>query len=1113
MLLQFPDEQTLALALNSQTVPADVAELCARAGRGDDGSIWIESNSKLARAAQQQLKHWGVEFRRTRRGQPEMMDVRCWPQIISGRLESPLEHVGERTVVLFELPAPDQLPGLVNELLRQGNDRLSFQTLTDSTVLLKVIGPPYYTLLRASEERDRQLRAYVEVAPRVWAPLRYKHPFSAALEPAAGELLFLDPDPSQWRTVPDEPFRDVYELLSLKLPSQPAILSHTDSFPHLEVPLLLARGGQDHAPEIWVLTENAVDQLEQFVRAATDRVVDRLAFAVAERPDKEPVIIVRVRPGRSAPPVLVFDGLGCVPYLRIPNLFVPMGQRIHPPLRRDAVREILAEDDSQLVWLHPAGTSGSYTEFSARMISDSAFLPLSSWVDYVLDQDREILQAWRQSHSFDFEGFVCPSDNTKARRKAAPKQAEPQDDEMPVSEKPQVEAKEQKRRRVRSLKNDLVRKPVEVDEERKRLQAELIKVEQSFLKDEGPLDDPARSESWWTMADLNAALNRWSDSSICHQQLVWQDPNLSADALESWLENEVVAARASQLRCIGDTKGNVAKSDVIRTLGKNAISPSEVNQVVAWICVTGTTAADVIRENLSTILSFLEANERVLSSRACWLAWWTVSRAANDELTLARARDRLLERLFHRGVIPDRDLPAFLRSSLQDGERFRTVRDRVQQLHTQVREWSLVNLGGAVPLTADYVDLVFAWGLARLGESTRASELLQSAQQILIEKPQSKDPVHHWLCSAYQFRIERILDGEPMAGQLSDALLAELDVMDSTNRYRIDTLRRFSTIIEPHERLDQYQQRIAEEGSLEGRLVDLFSIRDGAQLKQQIDVLLAEKRELEHEAVILTRLLELAPRLGEGFGIELVTRAGHVESNVGQPLLRAGLLEKGLLIAVHYGLSDQVQAFYSRMVTLLDELTPSDTEVLKGLSGMLSGSFRSLRRMGMKEELAVLLERLSRLVQVTGALKKADPELLSVMLQVAGSWFHFGMDAGWKQIDSVRTVIFAGRPDAHSEKAKQATLAIAYVEAVSQAPTDEAMDRLQELFDNLRGVEEHAMVKTHYSGKILRIVESVVRCLVSDGLSGDQSSQRWLDETEYVLRQRIHRDMRDAVPT
>ena len=50
-------------------------------------------------------------------------------------------------------------------------------------------------------------------------------------------------------------------------------------------------------------------------------------------------------------------------------------------------------------------------------------------------------------------------------------------------------------------------------------------------------------------------------------------------------------------------------------------------------------------------------------------------------LTLARARDRLLERIFENGLSPDLDLPAFLRftgSALND--RLRIVRENLTSL-------------------------------------------------------------------------------------------------------------------------------------------------------------------------------------------------------------------------------------------------------------------------------------------------------------------------------------------------------------------------------------------------------------------------------------------------
>ena len=59
-------------------------------------------------------------------------------------------EVGEKTPVLFELEE-GQLAEVATEILRLGNDRQSFRWLDaagESKALLRVIGPPYYTLLR-----------------------------------------------------------------------------------------------------------------------------------------------------------------------------------------------------------------------------------------------------------------------------------------------------------------------------------------------------------------------------------------------------------------------------------------------------------------------------------------------------------------------------------------------------------------------------------------------------------------------------------------------------------------------------------------------------------------------------------------------------------------------------------------------------------------------------------------------------------------------------------------------------------------------------------------------------------------------------------------------------
>src|SRR5262249_2736348 len=141
----------------------------------------------------------------------------------------------------------------------------------------------------------------------------------------------------------------------------------------------------------------------------------RLIFAVGEHEGK-PIIVLRVRPSKQPPPQLVLEAEAYEPYLKLDNLFVPVGTRIHPALRREAIRRLLADDQSQINWLRPdAAKPGG---FIPERLPDSAFRPLADWVDYVLDRDREALSHWVGEFKFDFDPFVCPEEEAPAKAKA-----------------------------------------------------------------------------------------------------------------------------------------------------------------------------------------------------------------------------------------------------------------------------------------------------------------------------------------------------------------------------------------------------------------------------------------------------------------------------------------------------------------------------------------------------------------------------------------------------------------------------------------------------------------------------------------------------------------------
>ena len=1129
MLLQFPDLKTLSLAISSGTIPEQIAVAPVQVAIEPNSTVWMNAAGKLPRAAMTTLKEWSVVSLRSRRSvKAKFVDRQCWLQVIPLQKDAAFGEVGEHTNVLFELDDPALLPEFVNEMLRQGNDRQSFRHIKvngTTRVLLQVTGPPYYSLLRAVENSSsaKTVQAFIERSPRVWVQAGFQHPQISRISPAPGQHLLMEAESDtsvSWRKLKERPFRDVYKAMEFVLPEDKTFLQDTPSQQKMNVPVRLARSGSSEAAEVFVLTNDAIGQIDSFVQSASDAVLQRLAFAVCETSASEadessPTVVVRIRPGRSTPPVLVFAALACREYLKIPNLFVPIGKRIHPPLRRDAIRDLLATDDGRLVWLapHPSDDAAIYEAFTPFAVDDSAFLPLSNWVNYILDRDQESVTAWRKSHQFDFEEFICPNDKLPAKNKAAKKTKGKKPTGLKpdsVSETTTNTSKNHVKKLVDKFRG-IQHSAQPEDAEIVHIKAQLQAVETKFLALESNLEDTERLPLWREMADLNAALARYVDSAICRQHQLWEQNSPDSNCLEVWFRTDVMAADRLEATKLVNQDNNVTGQDIDRVLKNKKPHPIEVAQLASFVVwsVQTSEGGQLIRDKVSSIQQFFEKHESSLAVRACWMAWVSLAKQSDDVLTLARARDRILERLYHQGLTADRDLPGFLRSGhSQTSDQIRAVREKVGELHQQVRLWSSVNLGLANKLTVDYIDLIFAFAFARLGESSQANELLLSAEKNLRKKA---NPVHGWLFKAYQYRIKSAMDGQNTSGSLPASLLSDLQKIDRFDRYKIDRLRQHSNILEPHEKLDPYREwRRREEDDLQRLLASLFDELDRDKLAQQIDQLLERDLNVDERASVVTTALELSSRLGEAFALKLLALVSPIDRKLTDPVVRAGLLEKGLHMAAHYDQRGFVEECFERMTQLLQSQTDADLSTLEALEGLLSRSFISLRKLGMRDEIAFLLDAMTKVVKSQKPSQGVESERLRVLLQLAGGWFYFGQDRGWKDIDEVRSVLLNKvlTAEGHVGAKKQTDLAVAYICSVGQAPLNEAADRLNDLFSHLTGIQDGASVNTHYSLKQLDIVEALVQTIVSDSFTMDKSSQRWMDDEEFMIRRRIHRDLR-----
>lgn len=1138
MPLHFPDLDTLRLALTTAAVPTEVALAPVQVGFNDNGSIWINTAASLSRAALTALKKLNVELGHPT-GPTELTDFTCWPQIF------PVERTGDRTVptvqtpVLFELPT-DQLASFVAEMLRLGNDRQSFRHLEDrgtgsSRTLLRVFGPPYYTLLRAIDRNGASVGpiAYLEAAPRVWVELGYTHPFARHLKAPEGKVFLLRP-PREWTLLDEGSFREIYEILEFPLPAARSPWTAAELGERFQVPLRLKPAGAPDAAELWVLRDRPVEQLDALVSAADDVRLRQLAFAVAVKDGKQ-IIVLRVRPSKQAPPVVVVDGIAYRSYLKIPNLFVPSGSVLNPPLRRDTVRKLLADDPGVITWLHPAD-AGS---FVPETLPDTAFRPLSDWIDYVLDHHREELQTWVQAAQFDFEPFVCNDDQQpkpkkppgeKSDRKSG-KSSERDKDELPLT------AMVKQKELAVELEDLHVPKA-----EPNVLEKELAELEARFKAIDGPLDSEEHLALWPEMAIRNGALGRSDDAGLCWMSWFWSASSVGANQAWQWFRSEVgsdaVKQEPSNLRghCwaagigVSGSVKEVTAHDLNRLLALDDPATTDVRSLAAYIfwAARRESPPEILLKRLGKVRHFLEAFEHRLPVRAVWLAWTSlVQLSKGDVLGLARTRDRLLERLFKGGLRAEQDMASFLRFAGGPGnERHRAFRTWMVGLAEQARNWIHTKYSkdphvGPKAATEAYADLIFAFALGRLGESETCKALLQRATAQLT----NKDDVHTFLLRAYTFRVEQALAGQPHQGPLSHELLEDLETMPTSPRYMVDRLRQQSRILEPAQKIEPYRHIYARMGGIEKDLAELPDLTERKEVAGRVDDLLKSNPAHDVRARVLRTGLDLAPRVGEDFALALLAQVGPTSEGLGDPtdaqslLVQAALLEKSLFAAAHFDRAEYVQALVSRFQRLLaTQRSPEQVESLESLAGQC---FRGLRKVGMKEEADLLLRQIaSRVLESQGvksltelfglptAKAAKNPHWLAALrtlLHVAAGWLYFGQDAQADQIlNAARTLLLANTLSPR----EQTPLARVYVATLSQARPEAAQRRIEELFKSLDNIRDTFTTNNYYGLHQLNFLESVVLAVVTEDFTMGANVRRWLEDDEFLVRQRIHRDLR-----
>jgi hypothetical protein len=414
------------------------------------------------------------------------------------------------------------------------------------------------------------------------------------------------------------------------------------------------------------------------------------------------------------------------------------------------------------------------------------------------------------------------------------------------------------------------------------------------------------------------------------------------------------------------------------------------------------------------------------------------------------------------------------------------------------------NAGGA---NVAYADLILAWGIARLGERTASQEWIAAARAALPPD----DPIHSLLVDAYALRAHQALEGLPHRGPLpSEWRRRRADLLASATSdaaFKVDRLRQYSRILEPEEHI-----RAFDEG-LEQASPHLRDIADREVLETRLTEMLAAPF-----AALPTKLavaLDLAPRAGETFALSALERLLSVVERWGfrgdpaQVEAEVVALERGWSVAVHFDRPETVRRLLTPLTRLLQAQRETGSErwaAEDALLELVGQSLRGLRRLGLRADADRLMVYLRTWVQPAAA-DVSRLRLLRRRLHLTAGWFYVGADLdATTTLDDTRLVLFSGRLTPKD----QVPIACAYAQALGHAPIRMALGRVEEIFQRLQNVHDQFSTNTHFSLARLRVVEAAVLAIVNDDFALGPAVRRWLDDDEFRVRRRIHRDLLEA---
>jgi hypothetical protein len=1148
-VLQFPNSEILRVVLANGVVPRSVTDRPARGGCDSRGRPWIVPDQNVAKETIALLGRLDVKLLAAE--VPTSARIDCWAELLP--LQPAVPEAGETLFMVPDAMLAD-ITGECRRLDVPFEAQLLEEVLNCSAIFCET---PAISLLLRTEDQHSSIAAYFEQSANLWVRRGWRHPLPEHLGATPARVLVLKPPRSI--SVLAAPIRKL-TWNEFALPAQQRSETHPP-FAQAESRVRFRLRPCSKTPRelAWVFPGESAARFREFCAGANERLLRQFEVAHTNQAGL-PRVIVRPSPGLRIPPFLPLAADGYYPDSRLPGLFIPSRRSLRPALRVREMTALFELSADRLTWVE-AGPSGEAIPFAVPV---EAFRPVPALVEYQPPEELRLDAQRPMPDPFAFARFATASpveeryveldESPLARERRATSPSESvRDDDRPSWFARSVERLLKQFRRTHP-NEEPVAQPVKPsrpvprpagtskrvteklsspsalvhgqDRAAKRHQLE------SRLLSEFPRVGPDRRAAGWTeLAEVYAATGNPSDAAICWINAIWDTPSPPGVWLDQWLLAECRAAKQSTPvpsldRWLGEP-GRFGAGRVVAAyavMGANQSSPP----------------ADLVA-TLPRVMAFLDQHFDDLPARAAWLARLAVTQlCSGDALGLARWRDRILARLREKGPGLDLDEPSFLRfHGTASPDRFQTAREWLVNSHKPILDW-VTKLGSGGRLqdvgldcethcTKAYAELMLAWGLGCLGERTRSRDWTAKARKALSRPAgMNCDPaVHPILAHAFAERIRDMQDGRVSKPGFAPELRDRVEKLTDAHlgRYAVDKLRRHSRILEPVGGGRDYgglNLRAFRGYDLLGERLQLLADRsDPAVLAEEAKPILALCSESPSSAnvprVALT-LLDLAPHLDASLVASVLDLAepaaswmeawfdslswGDATTSAKLPGYLTRLLHAAFAAATWF---NQLPAIRP-LVELLVRRSGSDPALRSAVVLGAGSLFRSLRKLGYRDEAESLLNRID---PGRGEWPADAPTLPPAQFGLAIGWFAVGdEDAGNRILDDARNRLFVARI---GEVRDRTELAIAYAEALGFAPPRIALGRLEEIFQLLTRVATTGSTNRYFTLKPLQLIDAVVRSVVTDDFALGPAVRGWLDDDEFLIRRRIHRDMSNVL--